>query len=99
LHENEPRYRRSAQIDVDPLDQERRAVLQFERRRGGYPQFQSAIAAKRLRPARGGDISADNCGPICFEAGEDTAAMPRDNRRGEPRGEGADRAQSGAALV
>jgi len=74
-------------------------VLQFERCRGGDPQFQDAIAAQRLRPGRGGDIGADDGRPIRLQPGEDAAAMPRDNRGGEPRGEGADRAQSGAAFV
>ena len=74
-------------------------MLQFERCRGGDPQFQGAIAAQRLRPRRGGDIGADDGRPIRLQPGEDAAAMPRDNRGGEPRGEGADRAQSGAAFV
>ena len=74
-------------------------MLQFERRRGSDPQFQGAIAAQRLGPGRGGSIGADDGRPIPLQPGEDAAAMARDNRSGETRGEGADRAQSGAAFV
>src|SRR2546430_3489742 len=99
LHKDEPRYCRPAEIDIDPLDQERRAVLQFERCGGGDPQFQDAIAAQRLRPRRGGDIGADDGRPIRLQPGGDAAAMPRDNRGGEPRGGGGGRAPTRGAFV
>ena len=60
-------------------------MLQFERCRGGDPQFQGAVAAQRLRPGRGGDIGADDGRPIRLQPGENAAAMARDDRSGEPR--------------
>ena len=78
--------RGAAEKQVDALDHQRRAVLQFEGDARRDAQLQRAVAAERLGPARGGELGPDDRRPFRLEPAEDPAAAAGDDRRGQPRG-------------
>lgn len=98
MHQCQTGNDRTAEEKVDPLDDQWRAVLQFERGAGGGMKFQYAVAAECARPADLGPVIADNCPPTGLEAGQNPAPAGRDDRRCKLRDGDADRAHALPAL-
>jgi len=93
LQERQPANHRSAKEQIDPFDQQRRAVLQFERDAGCRVQLQDAVATERGRPGYSGPVGTDDCMPLRLEAGEDPTAALGHDRRSELRDSDADCAE------
>jgi len=98
LDQGDARYRGAAEKQVDALDDERRPVLYGERRRRRDAQAQAAAAAERFGPGGGGELRPDDLAPPRLQPGEDAAAAG-EQRRGDRRGRGAERAQAGTPLA
>jgi hypothetical protein len=85
LHENKTGHDDTAEKRIDPLDQERRAVLQFERGAGHNKQLQGAVAGKSRRLGQEGPIGAGDRRPNELEPAETAAAAFRDDGRRQLR--------------
>jgi len=93
LDEREARGDAAAEIGVDPLDDDRAAMLEGERLARYDAQSEDAGGAQRFGPGGGGELGADDLRPGGLDAGGNPAAAFGDDRRGEARGGNADCAQ------
>ena len=75
LDERQAGHRLAAEEQIDPFDDERRAVLDFERFVRRHAQLQRATAPQRLGPGGVGELGPDNRRPIRFEPGQNPAAV------------------------
>src|SRR5205807_176479 len=104
LDECEADHRAIAEIGIDPLEQDRLAMLNFERQGGDDAQPQRAVAALAAReaeldrPAVAREVVADDRRPLLEELGL-AQSLLAEHRRGDAGQVGADRLHEAMPLV